>query len=163
VYIANISIKEENNIIEKVSIIKAKDKQTVSVIINCKGDKKVINNNKKVFSTFNNNKDKNYKKSNKNENTISKNREGLSVSEVNSNNNKKRLSKVNINKSNNKDYTKVDNNSRRVSIIKDDKNIGKKESRQKTEDNKSNNKNKSVTDNNKIQIIWSRRVKKQKV
>jgi hypothetical protein len=101
-YVTDISAKKENNIIKKVSVVKAKNKQAISVVINYKGDKKVINNNKKVFNTFNNNKDKDYKESNKDKNIISKNKEGLSVSKVNRNNNKKGLSKVNVNKSDNK-------------------------------------------------------------
>jgi hypothetical protein len=128
VCVANISVKKENNIIEKVSIIKAKDKKTVNIVTNYKGNKKVINNNKKMFSTFNNNKNKDYKKSNKDKNMINKNKGGLSISKVNNNNNKEGLSKVNINKSNNKDYTKAGDNSRKVSVIRDNKNISEKES-----------------------------------
>jgi hypothetical protein len=151
--VVNTSAKKGNNVIEKVSVVKAKDKQAVSIIINYKGGKKVINNSKEVFNMFNNNKDKDYKKSNKNKNIISKNRGGLGVGKVNSSNNKKGPSKVNVNKSNNKDYTKANNNSKKVSTVKGNKNIGGKESRQETENNKSNNKSKSVTNNNKIQII----------
>jgi hypothetical protein len=77
---------------------------------------------------FNKNKDKDYKKSSKDKNIISKNRGGLNISEVNNSNNKKRLSKVNINKSNNKDCIKASDNSREVSIIKGNKNINKRES-----------------------------------
>jgi hypothetical protein len=128
-YIANISAEEENNIIEKVSIIKARDKQAVSVIINCKGDKKVINDNKEVFSVFNNNKDKDYKESNKDKDAVSENKGGLGVDKINNSNNKKGPSKVNISKSNNKDCTKADNNSREVSAVKNDKNISGRESR----------------------------------
>jgi hypothetical protein len=112
-----------------------------------------------VFNAFNNNKDKDYKKSSKNKNVINKNREGLGINKVNNSNNKKRPSNVNINKSNNKDYTKTSDNSKRMSIIRGDKNIGKRESRQKAENNKSSNKNKSVTNDNKI----CKRVKKRKV
>jgi hypothetical protein len=100
--VINTSAKRGNDIIEKVSIVKAKDKQAISIVINCKGDKKVINNNKKVFNVFDNNKDKDYKKSNKDKNVISENKGGLGVSEVNKSNNKKGLSKVNISKSNNR-------------------------------------------------------------
>jgi hypothetical protein len=77
---------------------------------------------------FNNNKDKDYKKSSKNKNIISENKKGLNISKVNSNNNKKRLNKVNINKSDNKDYIKVGNNSKEVSTVKGDKNISEKRS-----------------------------------
>jgi hypothetical protein len=128
VCVTDISAEKRNNIVEKVSVIKARDKQAISIIINYKGNKKVINNSKKVFNTFNNSKDKDYKKSNKDKNIISENKEGLSVSEVNSSNNKKEPSKVNINKSDNKDYIKASNNSKEVSIIKGDKNISKRES-----------------------------------
>jgi hypothetical protein len=72
--VTNISAEKGNNIVEKVSVIKARNKQTISIVINYKGDKKVINNNKKVFSTFNNNKDKDYKKSNKDKDAVSKNK-----------------------------------------------------------------------------------------
>jgi hypothetical protein len=125
--VANTSAKKRNNIVEKVGVVKARDKQAVSVVMNYKSGKKVINNNKKVFSMFNNNKDKDYKKSNKDEDTVSENKGGLGVSEVNSSNNKKGLSKVNINKNNNKDCTKAGDNSREVSAVKGDKNIGRKE------------------------------------
>ena len=128
-YVVDTSAKKGNNIVKKVSVVKAKDEQAVSVIMNCKGSKKVINNSKKVCSTFNNSKDKDYKKSNKNKDAISENKEGLGVSEVNNSNNKKRLSKVNISKSDNKDYTTADNNSREVSIVRGNKNIGARESR----------------------------------
>jgi hypothetical protein len=112
--VADTSAKKGNNIVKKVSVIKARDKQAVNVVINCKDGKEVINNNKKVFNTFNNNKDKDYKKSNKDKNTI---------------NNKKGLSKVNISKSDDKDCIKAGNNSKKVSVIKGDKNINKRESR----------------------------------
>jgi hypothetical protein len=128
VCIADISAKKGNNIIEKVSVIKAKDKQAVNIVINCKGNKKVINNSKKVFNTFNNSEDKDYKENNKNKDIISKNKEGLGISEVNNNNNKKEPSKVNINKSNNKDCIKAGNNSKKVSVIKGDKNISERKS-----------------------------------
>jgi hypothetical protein len=128
VCVANTNVKKRNSVVKKVSVVKAKDKQTVSIVINYKGDKEVINNNKKVFSTFDNNKDKNYKKSNKNKNVISKNKGGLGVNKVNGSNNKKGLSKVNINKSDDKDYIKTSNNSKEVSIVRGDKNISKKES-----------------------------------
>jgi hypothetical protein len=150
VYVTDISAKKENSIVKKVGVVKAKDKQTVNIVINCKDSKKVINNNKKVFSTFNNNKNKDYKKSNKDKDIISKNRGGLSVNKVNNSNNKKGLNKVNVNKSNNKDCIKTGDNSRKVSIIKGNKNINRRESRQKAKNNKSNNKSKSVTNNNKI-------------
>jgi hypothetical protein len=127
-YIINTSAKKGNNIVKKVSVIKARDKQAVSVVINYKSGKKVINNSKKVFSAFDNNKNKDYKKSSKDKNIISENREGLSVSKVNNSNNKKGPSKVNINKSNNRNYTKVSDNSREVNIVKSDKNISKRES-----------------------------------
>jgi hypothetical protein len=127
--VADTSAKKGNNIVKKVSVIKARDKQAVNVVINCKDGKEVINNNKKVFNTFNNNKDKDYKKSNKDKNTISKNKGGLDISEVNSSNNKKGLSKVNISKSDDKDCIKAGNNSKKVSVIKGDKNINKRESR----------------------------------
>jgi hypothetical protein len=128
VYVADISAEKGNSIVEKVSVIKARDKQAVSIIINCKSDKKVINNNKKVFNVFNNSENKDYKKSNKDKNIISKNRGDLSISEINSNNNKKGLSKVNVNKSDNKDCIKAGNNSRKVSVVRGDKNINKRES-----------------------------------
>jgi hypothetical protein len=159
VYVADISAKGKNSIIEKVSIIKAKDKEAVSVVTNYKGNEKVINNSKKVFNMFNNNKNKDYKKSSKNKNIISKNKKGLDINEVNSSNNKKELSKVNISESNNKDCTKTSDNSKEVSIVKSNKNIDKRGSRQKAENNKSNNKSKNMTDNNKIR----KRVRKQKV
>jgi hypothetical protein len=124
--VTNTSVKKRNNIIEKVSIIKAKNKEAVSIVINCKGDEKVINNNKKVFSTFNNNKDKDYKKNSKDKNVINKNKEGLGVDKVGGNNNKKGLSKVNVNKSDNKDYIKTGDNSREVSIIRGNKNINRR-------------------------------------
>jgi hypothetical protein len=98
--VVNISAKKENSIVKKVSVVKAKDKEAVSIVMNYKGNKEVINNSKKVFSTFNNNKDKDYKKSSKNKNIISKNKRGLGVSKVNGSNNKKGLSKVNISENN---------------------------------------------------------------
>jgi hypothetical protein len=128
-YVTDINAKEENSVIEKSSVIKARDKQAVNIVINYKGGKKVINNNKKVFNTFNNNKNKNYKKSSEDEDAISENRGGLDVSEVNNSNNKKGPSKVNINKSNNRDYTKAGDNNREVSVVKGDKNIGGRENR----------------------------------
>jgi hypothetical protein len=128
-YVANTSAKEENNVIEKINVVKAKDKKAVSIVINYKGDKEVINNSKKVFSTFNNNKDKNYKKSNKDKDIISKNKRGLNISKINSSNNKEGPSKVNINKSDDKDYIKAGNNSREASTVRGDKNIGGKGSR----------------------------------
>jgi hypothetical protein len=115
-------------VVKKGGVIKARDKQVISIVINYESGKKVINNSKKVFSAFNNNKDKNYKKSNKNKNIISENKGGLGISEVNGSNNKKGPSKVNVNKSDDKDYTKASNNSKEVSVIKGDKNIGEKES-----------------------------------
>jgi hypothetical protein len=121
--VADISAKERNNIIKKVDVVKAKDKEAVSVVTNYKDNKKVINNSKKVFNTFNNNKDKDYKKSNKNKDIISKNRGGLGISKINGNNNKKKPNKVNISKSDNKDYTKAGNNSREASVIRSNKNI----------------------------------------
>jgi hypothetical protein len=127
-YIADTSVKEGNDMVKKVGVVKAKDKQAVSIVINCKGGKEVINDNKKVFSAFNNSKDKDYKKSNKDKNTVSENKRGLGVSKVNSSDNKKRPSKVNVSESDNKDCIKAGNNSRRVSAVKDDKNIGEKES-----------------------------------
>jgi hypothetical protein len=127
--VVNISAKKGNNIVKKVGVIKAKDKQAISVVMNYKGNKEVINNSKKVFSVFNNNKDKDYKKSNKDKDVISENKGDLGVSKVNSSNNKKELSKVNISKSDNKDCTKTGDNSRRVSIIRGNKNISKKKSR----------------------------------
>jgi hypothetical protein len=121
--VADISAEKRNNVVKKVGVIKAKDKEAINIVINYKDSKEVINNSEKVFSAFNNNKDKNYKKSNKDKDIISKNKEGLSVSEINNNNNKEELSKVNVNKSNNKDCTKADDNSRKASVIKSDKNI----------------------------------------
>jgi hypothetical protein len=82
-----------------------------------------------VFNAFDNNKDKNYKKSSKDKDAISENGRGLDVSEVDSSNNKKGLSKVNISKSNNRDCIEAGNNSREVSTVRGDKNIGGKESR----------------------------------
>jgi hypothetical protein len=128
VCVADISAKKKNSIVKKVSVIKAKDKQAVSIVINYKSSKKVINNNKEVFNVFNNNKNKDYKKSNKNKNAISKNKGGLGVNKVNSNNNKKGLSKVNINKNNNKNCIKAGDNNKKVSIVRSDKNISKRES-----------------------------------
>jgi homoaconitase/3-isopropylmalate dehydratase large subunit len=128
VCVANISAKKGNNIVKKVDVVKAKDKQAINVVINYKDGKKVINNSKEVFNTFDNNKDKDYKKSNKNKNTVNKNKGGLGISKVNSSNNKKGLSKVNISKSNNKDCIKTGDNSRKVSVIRGDKNISEKES-----------------------------------
>jgi hypothetical protein len=128
VYVIDISVKEKNNIVEKINVVKARDKQAVNVVINYKGDKEAINNNKKVFNVFNNSKDKDYKKSSENKDAISKNRGGLGVSEVNSSNNKKRLSEVNVNKSDNKDYIKTGDNSREVSTVRGDKNISEKKS-----------------------------------
>jgi hypothetical protein len=128
VCVADISTKKENNMVKKVSIIKAKDKQAISVIMNYKGGKEVINNSKEVFSVFNNNKNKDYKESNKDKDVVNKNKGGLGVSKVNSNNNKKRPSKVNVYKSNNKDCTKVSDNSKEVIIIRGNKNISKRES-----------------------------------
>jgi hypothetical protein len=128
-YIVDTSAERGNNIVEKVSVVKARNKQAISVVMNYKSDKEVINNSKEVFNAFNNSKDKDYKKSNKDKNVISKNRGGLDVSEVNNNNNKKGPSKVNVSESDNKDYTKVGNNSRGVSAVKGDKNISGKESR----------------------------------
>jgi hypothetical protein len=128
IYVVNTSAKEKNSIIEKVSIIKARDKQAVNVVMNYKNNKEVINNSKKVFSVFNNNENKDYKESNKDKNIISKNRGGLDISKVNSSNNKKRLSKVNISKSNNREYIKAGNNNKEVSIIRSNKNISGKES-----------------------------------
>jgi hypothetical protein len=131
-------------------VVKARDKQAVSVVINYESSKEVINNSKEVFNTFNNSKDKDYKESNKDEDIISKNRGGLGVNKVNSSNNKKGPSKVDINKSDNRDCTKAGDNSREVGVVKSDKNISGRKSRQKAKDNKSNNKSKSVTNNNKI-------------
>jgi hypothetical protein len=108
---------------------------------------------------FNNNKDKDYKKSSKDKDIISENRGDLGISKVNNSNNKEGPSKVNVSKSDNKDCTKAGNNSRKVSVVRGDKNISKRESCQKTENNKSSNKNKSVTDDNKIY----KKVKKQKI
>jgi hypothetical protein len=128
VCVADISAERGNSIVEKVSVVKARDKQAVSVVINYKGGKKVINNSEKVFNTFNNNKNKDYKESNKDEDAVSENRGGLGVSEVNGSDNKKGPSEVNISKSNNKDYTKTGDNSKEVSVIRGDKNIGERES-----------------------------------
>jgi hypothetical protein len=129
VCVANTNTEKENSIIKKVSVIKAKDKQAVSVVIKYKDNKEVINNNKKEFNVFNNNKDKDYKESNKDKNIISKNKKGLSINKINNSNNKKELSKVNVNKSNNKDYTKAGDNSKEVSAVKDNKNIDGRKSR----------------------------------
>jgi hypothetical protein len=129
VCVTDISAEKENSMVEKVGVVKAKDEQAVNIVINCKGDKEVINNSKKVFSAFNNNKNKDYKESNKDENTVSENRGGLGVNKVNSSNNKKEPSEVNVNKSDNKDCTKAGDNSRGVSVVRGDKNIGKRESR----------------------------------
>jgi hypothetical protein len=107
-------------------VVKARDKKAVNVVTNYKGGEKVINNSKKVFSMFNNNKDKDYKKSSENKNVISKNKEGLDINKVNSSNNKKRLSKINVSKSNNKNCTKTNNNSKKASVIRGDKNINRK-------------------------------------
>jgi hypothetical protein len=128
-YVTDTSAEKGNSIVKKVGVVKARDKQAINVVINCKGNKKVINNSKKVFSVFNNNKDKDYKKSSKDKDVISENGRGLDVAEVNGSDNKKGLSKVDISKSNNKDYTKAGNNSRKVSVMKDDKNISEKKSR----------------------------------
>jgi hypothetical protein len=127
--VADISAKEGNNMVKKVSVIKAKDKKAVSIVTNCKSNEKVINNSKKVFSVFNNSKNKDYRKSSEDKNIISKNRGGLNINKVNSNNNKEEPSKVNINKSNNKDCTKASNNSKEVSTVRGDKNISEKRSR----------------------------------
>jgi hypothetical protein len=119
--VANTSAKKKNSMVKKVSVIKAKDKQAVNIIINYKDSKKVINNSKEVFSVFNNSKDKDYKKSNKDKNTINKNKRGLDVSEVNRSNNKKRLSKVNVSKSNNRkesNKNKDDNKEEGLLIIR---------------------------------------------
>jgi hypothetical protein len=75
---------------------------------------------------FNNNKDKDYKKSSKNKNIVNKNREGLDVNKVNSSNNKEGLSKVNISKNNNKDCTKAGDDNREASAVRSNKNIGEK-------------------------------------
>jgi hypothetical protein len=128
VCVADINVKKRNSIVEKVGVIKAKDKQAISIVMNYKGGKEVINNSKEVFSVFNNNENKDYKKNSEDKNTISKNRGDLGVSKVNNSNNKKKPSKVNISKSNDKDYTKASNNSKEVSVVKGDKNISRKES-----------------------------------
>jgi hypothetical protein len=107
-------------------VIKAKNKEAVNIVINYKGDKEVINNSKEVFNMFNNNKNKDYKKSSKDKNIVKKNRGGLGVNKVNSNNNKEGLSKVNVNKSNNKDYTKAGDDSKKVSTVRSNKNISEK-------------------------------------
>jgi hypothetical protein len=162
-YVVNISAKEGNSVVEKVSVVKARDKQAVSVVMNYKGGKEVINNSEEVFSAFNNNKDKDYRKSSKDKDAVNKNGGGLGVGEVNSGDDKKGPSKVNVYKSDDKDYTKAGSDNKRVITVRGDKNIGGRESRQKAEDNKSSNKSKSVTDDNEIQIIWPKRVRKRKV
>jgi hypothetical protein len=115
-------------VVKKVGVVKARDKEAISIVINYKNSKKVINNSKEVFNTFNNNKDKDYKKSSKDKNIISKNRGGLGVSEVNGSNNKEGPSKVNVNKSDNKDCTETSDNNRGASVIRGNKNISKRES-----------------------------------
>jgi hypothetical protein len=149
VYVADISAEKGNSMVEKVGVVKARDEQAVSVVINCKGGKEVINNSKKVFSAFNN-KNKDYKKSSEDKDAVSKNKGGLGVNKVNNSNNKKGPSEVNVNKSDDKDCIKAGDDSRGVSVIRGNKNIDRRESRQKAEDNKSSNRSKSVTNNNKI-------------
>jgi hypothetical protein len=150
VCVADTSAKEGNSVVEKVSVVKARDEQAVSVVMNYKSSKEVINNSKGVFSAFDDNEDKDYRESNKDKDAVNENKGGLGVGEIDKSDDKEGLSEINISKSDNKECTKAGNNSGRVSAVKGDKNIGRRESCQEAKNNKSSNRSKSVTDDNKI-------------
>jgi hypothetical protein len=46
--------------VEEISVVKARDKGIVSIFINYKVSKDVVNNGEEVFSIFNNSGDKDY-------------------------------------------------------------------------------------------------------
>ena len=128
-YITNTSINRWNNIVKEINIVKYRDEEVTKVIINKvievvinKGikvvinnevSKEVINNNKEVFSVFNDSRDKDYRENSKD--IVEDNEGGLSEVEINRSNNKEYkessrvvsnkeeegLSNISINKSNN--------------------------------------------------------------
>jgi hypothetical protein len=87
-----------------------------------------------VLSDFNNSKDTDYKENNK--------------EKVSNNKEIRDLSKVKVNKSNKNNNTVAGDNRGKVSTVKSDKNISRKESYQGVEKEISNDRSESITKNN---------------